>query len=57
MALYIDIWNYYRIRKDPKRKHHVAGIPAFLYKYATIEQYGIPVDKGLLAKLEQDYTN
>ena len=52
VASYIDMWNHYRIRKDPKRKHHVVGIPAFLYKYAAIERYGIPVDKGLLAKLE-----
>jgi hypothetical protein len=57
VALYIDIWNYYRIRKDPKRKYYIVGIPVFLYEYAAIEQYGLPVDEGLLAELEQDYTD
>ena len=52
VASYVDVWNHYRIRKDPKRKHHIAGIPAFLYKYTTIKQYRLLVDKGLLAELE-----
>jgi len=54
---YIDVWNHHRIRKELKRKYYVVGIPAFLYEYAAIERYGIPVDEGLLAELEQDYAN
>jgi hypothetical protein len=57
VASYIDVWNHHRIRKDPKRKHHIAGIPAFLYEHAAIERYGLPVNEGLLAELEQDYIN
>ncbi|KAH8751170.1 hypothetical protein BGZ57DRAFT_713642, partial [Hyaloscypha finlandica] len=52
MVSYIDIWNHHRIRKDLKRKYYIVGIPAFLYEYAAIKRYRIPVDEGLLAKLD-----
>jgi hypothetical protein len=55
VASYVGTWNCHRIRKDKKRKHHVHGIPQFLYEHAPVERYGLPVDPQLLAELEQDY--
>jgi hypothetical protein len=57
VASYVEVWNCHWIRRDRKRKNHVAGNPKFLYQHLEIDRYGQPVDVNLIAELDDDFTD
>jgi hypothetical protein len=47
---FVSIYNVHRIRAQPKRSHHVAGVPDELYR--TGQQHGVVPNNEVLLALE-----
>jgi hypothetical protein len=54
---YVELWNVYNIRKQPKRPNAVTGKPKFNYTYpktGTIH-YGRPIDPEISESISREY--
>ena len=52
---YVELWNYYNIRKQPNRLNAVTSQPYILYYYPPdgVKSYEVSVNLNWISKLEQ----